>query len=214
MSVVALVVALAALLAGAPPAAAQSIGMFRWQCTPYCNVVTLDVTQVGAQYRFEGAGDQCGAATVAPVSGLNVINPNGTLSIGFAISTPAGPVDVNVAFDVGQLGGTWRDGAGNTGALVFRPGPATAGPLRPSPTTPLADGSVTTPKLAAGAVDSSRILDGTITAVDVDAAEVQRLERARLEADRDRQTAAAERDALCQELAALRARLDALTRDR
>lgn len=51
---------LALSLAFAPsPAAAQSIGTFRWQLAPYCNVVTAVVTQMGAVYRLDGSDNQC-----------------------------------------------------------------------------------------------------------------------------------------------------------
>ena len=64
-------VALAALCLAlsSTSAYAQSLGTFRWQLQPYCNVLPVTVTQVGAAYRVEGTDDQCGAATRAPVIG-------------------------------------------------------------------------------------------------------------------------------------------------
>ena len=53
---------LAALTLLPAAADAQSLGTFRWQLQPYCNVVTLAVTQVGGIYRVEGTDDRCGAA--------------------------------------------------------------------------------------------------------------------------------------------------------
>ena len=112
------------------PAAAQSLGTFRWQLTPFCNVVTLDVTQVGSQYRLEGFDDLCGAPNRAAVTGLVVPNPDGTLEFGLTIVTPSGPQHVDVTFSIASLGGPWRDNGGNTGTLVFNPA-SVSGPPRP-----------------------------------------------------------------------------------
>lgn len=168
----------------AASAEAQPLGTFRWQLTPYCNVLTLAVTQSGDQYRFEGTDDQCGAATRAPVIGLGVPNPDATLEFGLTIVTPAGPTHVDVKFTVAALGGTWRDSQGATGTLVFNPpSPATGSP-RPAPVVQIADGAITTGKLAVGAVDTSRladaavngakVLDGSLGASDINTTEVQR----------------------------------------
>jgi hypothetical protein len=43
-------------------AEAQPLSTFRWQLQPYCNVVTVNVTQQGAVYTMDGYDDQCGAA--------------------------------------------------------------------------------------------------------------------------------------------------------
>ena len=153
-------------------ASAQSLGTFRWQLQPYCNVLTLAVTQVGAQYRFEGFDDQCGAATRAAVTGLGVANADGTIEFGLTIVGANGPQHVDVTFSIGPLGGPWRDGSGVTGTLVFLPSGAGSGAPRPAPALP--DGSVTGPKLAAGAVDGTKIVDGAVAGADVNAAEVQR----------------------------------------
>lgn len=149
---------LSTLLPGA--ARAQSLGTFTWQLSPYCNVVTLNVTISGAQYTLDGYDDQCGAAQRAAVVGMAVPNPNGTVGLGFtAVSAPGGaPVHVDATLSLATLGGSWRDSAGNTGTLVFTPGPGTGSP-RPLPAT---------------LVDSARILDGSITAADVDTTQVQR----------------------------------------
>lgn len=117
----------------ASDAFAQSIGQFRWQLQPYCNVVTLDVTPVGAGYRLEGSDDQCGAATRAPVFGLAVLNANGTIELGFSLvgAAPAGPSHVGATISLPSLGGTWRDANGLAGTLVFTPGSGTGGVTRP-----------------------------------------------------------------------------------
>jgi len=53
------VVAIAACLG---EAAAQPVGSFRWQLQPFCNVLTLNVTQSGAIYTLDRFEDQCGAS--------------------------------------------------------------------------------------------------------------------------------------------------------
>lgn len=139
---------------------AQSLGVFTWQLSPYCNVVTVNVTTSGAQYTLDGYDDQCGAAQRAAVVGMAVPNPNGTVGLGFTVvSTPGGaPVHVDATLSLVTLGGTWLDSAGNSGTLIFTSGPG-AGSPRPLPSA---------------LVDSARIADGTIAAVDVDSSQVQR----------------------------------------
>ena len=145
--------------------AAQPMGTFVWQLAPYCNVVSLATTQTGAVYEFEGTDNQCGASTVATVRGLAVINPNGSVGIGLAIVTSPGglPVHVQGTIDLGSLGGPWTDDHGNSGTLVFAPS-APGGSPRPLASAGIPNGAVT----------SAKILDGTVAAVDVNAAEVQK----------------------------------------
>ena len=126
-------VCLLAVMAGlARPVAAQGIGTFRWQLLPYCNVVTLAVTQQGAQYLLDGTDDQCGAGAAA-VRGLGFLNPNGTVGFGFTIvTTPGGlPLHVDATLNVPSLGGTWRDSDGRTGSFLFLTGAPAAGAARP-----------------------------------------------------------------------------------
>ncbi len=105
----------------ATAASAQSLGTFRWQTQPFCNVVTLTVIQEAGQYRLEGFDDQCGAATKAPITGTAVPNADGTIQFGFSVvSTPGGAAThLAVPINVASLGGQWRDGAGHSGAFVF-----------------------------------------------------------------------------------------------
>lgn len=151
----------------ASPAMAQPLpmGVFTWQLAPYCNVLSLTTSQDGAVYTFDGTDNQCGASTLGTVQGLAVINPNGTVGIGLTIvSTPGGlPVHVQGTIDMGSLGGPWVDDHGNSGTLVFGVTAAGGSPR------PLASAAIPT-----GAVTSAKIADGTVAAVDVNAAEVQR----------------------------------------
>ncbi len=52
---------------------------------PYCNVVTVSVTESGGVYTLDGHDDQCGADTRAPATGTAVLNPDGTVEIGLLI---------------------------------------------------------------------------------------------------------------------------------
>ena len=121
------------LICGAVPARAQSLGTFRWQLQPYCNIVTVQVTQTGGVYRLEGTDDQCGASTVAPVVGIAALNPTGSIALGLNhVTTPGGaPVHVDAVVTLPGASGTWRDSAGNSGAFVLTPGVGIGGPARP-----------------------------------------------------------------------------------
>ncbi|MGE3888532.1 MAG: hypothetical protein AB7H81_19005, partial [Vicinamibacterales bacterium] len=114
-------------------AAAQSLGTYRWQMQPFCNAITVTVTQVGGVYRLEGTDDQCGAATQASVVGTAFLNGNGTIGLGFTVvSTPgAAPLMVDATVSLPAVQGTWRDSAGRSGDFVPTPGPGTGGSPRP-----------------------------------------------------------------------------------
>ena len=149
------------------PAIAQPLGTFRWQLQPYCNVVTLAVTQLGGQYRFEGFDDLCGAAARAAVTGLAVPNPDGTLEFGWTIVSAAGPQHVDVTFSIGPLGGPWRDSGGNGGTLVFNPG-AVSGPPRPGGLGAIAINPAQVQARVSGACGAGQYVqginaDGTVT---------------------------------------------------
>jgi hypothetical protein len=120
------------LLAGVTSASAQSLGVYRWQVQPYCNVVSLAVTQVGGVYRLEGTDDQCGAATQASVIGTAFPNANGSIGFGLNIvAAPGGvPTHVDATITLPGLSGTWRDSAGASGSFVFTPGAGIPGSPR------------------------------------------------------------------------------------
>jgi hypothetical protein len=122
-------------------AGAQSLGTFRWQLQPYCNVVTVAITQNGAVYRLEGTDDQCGGGgDKASVTGTAFPNADGTIGFGLNIvTTPGGrPLHVDAEINLGTFGGTWRDSAGATGTFVLTPGAGTGGAARPLPPPPAA----------------------------------------------------------------------------
>ena len=112
---------------------AQPLGTFRWQLQPYCNIVSVVVTQTGGVYGLDGTDDQCGGDQ-ASVVGTAFQNPGGTIGFGLTIvATPGGsPVHVEAEITLASLGGTWRDSAGNTGAFVLTPGAGTGGSPRPT----------------------------------------------------------------------------------
>lgn len=118
----------------ATTAGAQSLGTFRWQLRPYCDVITVTVTQVGAIYRLEGTTDFCGAAQAGSVVGTAHPNPNGTIGIGLNVLTAprgtAAPLSAEITLP--SASGTWSDG-GASGTFVLTPGVGTGGPPRPAP---------------------------------------------------------------------------------
>lgn len=126
--------AVAIAMTGVTLAGAQTIGTFRWQQQPYCNVITVTVVQAGAVYQLDGFDDQCGASTRAAVTGLAFANPNGTIGMGLTIVTSPGgmPLHVDASFGLATLSGTWRDSRFGTGAWTFTPGVAPAGLARPA----------------------------------------------------------------------------------
>ena len=159
--------AVAATVTGrAPGAEAQTLGTYRWQLLPYCNVVSLTVTQQGAQYLLDGTDDQCGAGAAA-VRGLGFLNPNGTVGFGFTILTAPGglPVHVDTTLNLPSLGGTWRDSDGRTGPLLYligapaagAPRPAASGASGPIRTTSFAPVVITTDQNPANAPDLTAV---------------------------------------------------------
>jgi hypothetical protein len=123
------------LVSMAPVGRAQSLGNFRWQMLPYCNVLTLSVRQDGTVYTLDGVDDQCGAGPRAAAGGVAFLNPDESIGFGITIvTTPGGrPLHLDVTITLPTLSGTWRDSQGQTGSFVFTPGPAAAGPPRPVP---------------------------------------------------------------------------------
>jgi hypothetical protein len=155
------------LVLGATPAAAQSIGTFKWQLLPYCNVLTLTVIQMGGIYTLSGTDDQCGAQSGrASAAGTAFLNPGGTIGMGLAIvTTPGGrPVHVDATINLGSLSGTWRDSEGHTSSYIYTPLAGIAGPPRPTPTGAIAPGSITSVEIAAGAVGAVHLAPGAVTA--------------------------------------------------
>ena len=132
-------------------AQAQPLGTFTWQLQPFCNVVTVNLTQQGAVYTMDGFDDQCGAAQRAPLVGLATPNADGSITAALNLVTAPGGRGVQVAarFTVPTASGTWSDSAGNAGTFAF--GASTGGSPRPPPTMPgsaIAAGTITAAQLA------------------------------------------------------------------
>jgi hypothetical protein len=157
-----------AVILSATPAATQPLGSFTWQLQPYCNRVTVTVTQNGGIYTLDGTDDQCGAAQKAPLVGLAAPNPDGSIGFGLNIVAPSGqPVPVQARISIATLSGTWTDSGGNSGTFAF--GGALPGlPPRPAPTAPGDITGVTTSGGLTGGGTSGEI------ALNVDPAVLQR----------------------------------------
>lgn len=130
---VTMLAALGVLLHGST-ASAQVFGTFTWQMQPYCNQVTLTITQIPSGYTIDGFDDGCGAPKQASANGQAHINPDGTVGLNFTIGTAPAALGIQVAasLNVATANGSWTDSAGNGGTLVL--GAATPGlPVRPVP---------------------------------------------------------------------------------
>jgi hypothetical protein len=116
--------------------AGQPLGTFRWQLQPYCNVISVTVTQVGGVYRLEGRDDRCGAAVTSSVIGTAFLNPDGSVGLGLnLVAAPGGqPHPVSARIALSTLSGTWND-AQASGVFAFTPGAGTGGSPRPLPVT-------------------------------------------------------------------------------
>jgi hypothetical protein len=115
-------------------ASAQTLGTFRWQLQPYCNVLTLTVVQSGANFRLEGIDNLCDGSTRASAIGMAYPKPDGTIGFGITIVTDPGaaPLHLTASVSLATISGTWLDSAGNAGAFVFNPSIAPGSPRPPS----------------------------------------------------------------------------------
>lgn len=122
-------------------AEAQSLGTFRWQLQPFCNVVSVNVVQAGAIYTVDGVDDQCRGTQRAPLVGLATPNPDGSIGFGLHVVTVPGGrgVDIDARISLATLSGSWSDSAGNAGTLAFNASAGgTARPLPPASPIPAA----------------------------------------------------------------------------
>ena len=154
------------LVLSAGPLGAQPLGTFSWQLQPFCNNLTVNITQQGALFTIDGYDDQCGAGQRAPLVGVATQNPDGTIGFGLHIVTVPGgrAVDVDARITLATVSGPWSDSAGNSGTFAFNA--RTVGDPRPLPTIPasaLTPGSITAAQLAPGAVTTANIADGSVT---------------------------------------------------
>ena len=131
-------------------ASAQSLGSFTWQLQPFCNRLTVTVTQNGSIYTLDGYDDQCGAPQRAPLVGMATPNPDGSIGLGFHIATSPGgkTVSVEARISLATVGGPWTDSAGNSGTLVLNG--SAAGSARPAPVSGIAWGTNVTSPVGGG----------------------------------------------------------------
>jgi hypothetical protein len=125
---------------GTAIAAAQPLGIFRWQTQPFCNIISVAVTQSGDAYRLEGTDDGCGTTARASVIGMAFANADGSIGGGLTVIAAGGValhVDVTI-LPANGFTGTWRDSVGRSGTFLFTPGASLGGPVRPHvlPATP------------------------------------------------------------------------------
>jgi hypothetical protein len=143
---------------------AQPIGTFRWQLQPYCNVVTVNVTQQNSIYTLDGTDDRCAASQAASVVGVAFLHPTGMVGFGLSIVLPGGmPVHVEATIDMTSLSGTWRDSAGQNGTFVFTPGAGSGGVPRPVPTSLLFPASITSVHIVPGTITGAQVANGSLT---------------------------------------------------
>ena len=137
----------------ASSASAQVFGTFSWQMQPYCNVVTLTLTQIPSGYTLDGFEDQCAGLKRASALGMVLLNPDGTIGLNFGIVTPPAGKAVHVAALINPItgSGTWSDSVGNSGTFVLA-GAVPGLPARPLPTSGLGVAVITTTEIAPGAV--------------------------------------------------------------
>lgn len=156
-------------------AGGQTLGTFRWQLLPYCNIVTLHVVRHGSVFTLDGFDDQCDTAPRSSVAGEAVPNLDGTVSIGVTMvrASDSAFAHVSATIDVGTLQGPWRDSASNTGTFAPIVGQGSGGPQRPVPQNGIAPGSVTAAQIAPGAVGTAQLAPGTVGTAHIDPDQIQ-----------------------------------------
>jgi hypothetical protein len=117
------------LLVCAMPLQAQSLGTFTWRLQPFCNVISVTITQVGSVFTVDGTDNRCGASPQAAVTGAAFFNPNGSIGFGLSVGARrAGAAAANGLIDLSSMAP--RDSAGNSSAFVFGAGAAIGSPRR------------------------------------------------------------------------------------
>lgn len=126
------------LFAAVSSASAQSLGTFRWHLQPYGSVLELNVTQQGGIFLLAGSELQCGGNATLPVSGVAVVQANGSVILGLTTITLQGRgLHTRATVNTSDFNGFYSDNAGNTGeTLSFNPGVTCPGGPRTDPTSP------------------------------------------------------------------------------
>jgi len=112
-----------ALTLAASAVSAQTVGTFRWRTAPYCNVMNVTVTQVGSVYRLEGFEEQCGGNPRQPIWGIGLVQPNGSITLGFSVvPVPGAANPVTIRASLGNdFNGSWTDNENGSGTCEFSP---------------------------------------------------------------------------------------------
>ena len=150
------VVAMGLMVAAASSASAQVFGTFSWQMQPYCNIVTLTITQIPGGYTLDGNDNQCGVGgKLAGAAGMALINPDGTVGLEFTIVTApsAKAVHVSASLSPANGSGTWTDSVGNSGTFVLA-GAVPGLPARPVPASALSPSAICSTKFAGGSASA------------------------------------------------------------
>ncbi len=115
---------------------AQPLGTFRWRTEPYCNILTLAISQDGSVFTLDGFDDPCDGHPRLPLNGVAIPQADGSITLGLNVLSVQGgaPVTLEATVNLPTVNGTWRDSAGNTGTLTFNPLGASGSP-RPFPTS-------------------------------------------------------------------------------
>lgn len=105
----------------AASADAQTIGTFRWQLSPFCNVVSLTIIQQGSSYQLTGTDDGCGTGGIAPATGTALVASASSVVMGFSVISPTGGSrQYSATINLTNFNGTWADGDGS-GTFSFNP---------------------------------------------------------------------------------------------
>ena len=152
----------------ASSASAQVFGTFNFQMQPYCNVVTMTITQIPTGYTLDGFDDQCASVKRASLVGMATVNPDGTVGVTFTIVTaPAGKgVHVSAVISPVTGSGTWTDSVANTGTFVLA-GAVPGLPPRPLPTSGVSPATITAVELAPAAVGATQLAANAVTGANV-----------------------------------------------
>ena len=124
---------LLAVSLGAGTASAQVFGTFSWRMEPYCNIITLTITQFPGGYTIDGNDNQCGVGgKPSAAAGQVLLNADGTVGLNFTImAAPNGKTaHVTAVISPGTGSGTWTDDDGRSGSFLL--GAAGAGSPRPA----------------------------------------------------------------------------------
>ncbi len=108
------------LLGGAISAHAQQrLGQFKWALQPFCDVLVLEVAQIGSVFSLNGLDDSCGGPVSATLTGTAVVNKKGSVAFGITFNHAPFASHIWAELDPKSISGPWSDDQGGSGTLVF-----------------------------------------------------------------------------------------------